>query len=59
MNATSSTTQQLMGVHTSWVRGIIVIKGVYRVVSVLYIYIVFCISLILFRMFLGRGTGLL
>jgi len=40
-------------------QGHYVIKGVYRVVSVFYIYIVFCISLILFRMFLGRGTGLL
>jgi hypothetical protein len=48
-----------MGVHTNWVRGIIVIKGVYKVVSVFYIYIVICSSLILLRMFLEHETGML
>jgi len=48
-----------MGVHSSWVRGIIVIKGVYKVVIVFYICIVICNSLILLRTILEHATGLL
>jgi hypothetical protein len=59
MNATSSSTQQADGSALQLGQGIIVIKGVYKVVIVFYICIVICNSLILLRTILEHATGLL